>query len=123
MKLRSRSKSARKTHGRTPRISSAPGGKAAQHNPLVLQAECTQSHAEELKGELCALLEHKETVTLDAGAVERVDTAALQLLAAFVRDRHLAGRAVEWCAASSALVSAVQLLGMDAMLSLNEAHP
>ncbi len=71
-----------------------------------------------LKKSLCALSAQAGTVMLDAGAVERIDTATLQLLAAFVRDRRLAGRAVEWHAVSAAMASAARVLGMSSMLSL-----
>ena len=59
--------------------------------------------AGELKSALCALLPQDGTVTLDGTAVERIDTAALQLLAAFVRDRRLAGAALQWRAVSPAV--------------------
>ncbi len=122
MKLRPRSKTVRKPkRGRQTRVAPAPRGKAARGNPLVLQPECTLADAAELKSALCALLAHEATVTLDAASVERIDTAALQLLAAFVRDRRLAGLAVEWRAVSRAMHSAAQLLGMGSMLSLSEA--
>ncbi len=122
MKVRPRSKPARKpTRGRQTRIAPAPRGKAARRNALVLRPECMLSDAAALKQRLCALLPHEGTVTLDAGAVERIDTAALQLLAAFIRDRRLAGRPVEWRAVSDVLSCAARVLGMDVMLSLTEA--
>ncbi len=74
-----------------------------------------------LKSALCALLSEDGTVTLEGAAVERIDTAALQLLAAFVRDRRLAGAALRWQSVSPAMHSAARTLGMDTMLALNEA--
>lgn len=122
MKVRPRSKPARKSkRGRPARVAAVPRGKAARGTPLVLQPECTLADATALKEALCARLAHNETVTLDATAVERIDTATLQLLAAFVRDRRLAGRAVMWRGVSEAIVGAAQLLGMVSMLSLGEA--
>lgn len=121
MKLRPRSKPARKpTRGRQTRVAAATRGKAVRRKPLVLQHECMLAGAMALKKSLCALSSQAETVTLDAGAVKRIDTAALQLLAAFVRDRRLAGHAVEWHAVSAAMASAARVLGMSSMLSLAE---
>lgn len=85
---------------------------------LVLQADCTLAEADSLQAALTGLLEEPRTVTLDAGAVQRIDTAALQLLAAFVRDRRLAGRIVGWREAERTLEPAARLLGMSDMLGL-----
>lgn len=81
-----------------------------------MNAECTLAEAEPLKTALIGLLDEPEAVTLDAGAVQRVDTAALQLLAAFVRDRRLLGRETQWRGADQTLQPAARLLGMDGML-------
>ncbi len=122
MKLSSRSKPARKpARSRTPRVAAARRGPNASSNALILQAECTLAESSSLKSALCALLPNTATVTLDAAAVERIDTATLQMLAAFVRDRRLAGGAIEWRSASTALRDAARLLGMDSMLLLTEA--
>ena len=58
-------------------------------------------------------------MVLDAAAVTRIDTAALQLLAAFVRDRRLTGGLIKWHGVSEELTNAARLLGMDAMLALS----
>ena len=122
MKLSSRSKPARKaTRSRSPRVAAATDGAHPPSNALILQAECTLAESAGLKSALCALLANAEPVTLDAAAVERIDTATLQLLAAFVRDRRLAGGAIEWRSVSAAVREAARLLGMDSMLSLSEA--
>ncbi|MGC8518405.1 MAG: STAS domain-containing protein [Steroidobacteraceae bacterium] len=107
--------------GRQAAVAAAPRGKSKRRNHLVLKAECTLANAGELKSALCALRSQDGTVTLDGTAVERIDTAALQLLAAFVRDRRLAGTSLQWQSASPAMHSAARLLGMDTMLALNEA--
>ena len=116
MNLRPRTKPARSPkRGRQAAVAAAPRGKSKRRNHLVLKAECTLADAGELKSALCALLPQ------DGTAVERIDTAALQLLAAFVRDRRLAGAALQWQSASPAVHSAARLLGMETMLALNEA--
>ena len=50
--------------------------------------------------------------------VDRVDTAGLQLLAAFVRDLRAEARTVEWVGCSDALNKAAQALGLHAALCL-----
>jgi ABC-type transporter Mla MlaB component len=55
---------------------------------------------------------------IDGTAVDRVDTAGLQLLAAFVRDLRAEARPVEWVGYSDALNKAAQALGLHAALCL-----
>jgi ABC-type transporter Mla MlaB component len=120
MKARPRSKSARKpVRRRSTRTAAAPRSALATDGPLVLEPECTLAGAMQLRDALCARLPQPGAVLLDAAAVVRIDTAALQLLAAFVRDRRLAGGPVQWLGVSQELTDAARLLGMDAMLALN----
>jgi ABC-type transporter Mla MlaB component len=111
-----------------PRGKPASRGKAARGTPpesrtqedgaLTLTAECTVAEAESLKAELARRLPATEPVTVDVSALQRIDTAGLQLLAAFVRDRRTAGRAVQWRGQACALEAAAGLLGLNDMLEL-----
>ena len=83
---------------------------------LVLASECTVAEADALKSELARRLDESETVTVDVTALQRIDTAGLQLLAAFVRDRRTAGRTIAWRGRAAALEAAAGLLGLDSML-------
>ena len=83
---------------------------------ITLPAECTTADAAELKGRLLKLIAHPSTVTLDSGSVKRVDTATLQMLTAFVRDRRAEGLAVEWSGEGAALKHAAGLLGLSSLL-------
>lgn len=56
---------------------------------------------------------------VDAGAVERVHTASLQVLAAWWRDRDAAGHRTEWTACSEPLQAAAGTLGLEAALGLD----
>jgi ABC-type transporter Mla MlaB component len=85
---------------------------------LLLAAECTVAQADTLKSELGRRLQEPAPVTLDVSAVQRIDTAGLQLLAAFIRDRRTAGRAVTWRGQAAALTTAAGLLGLNDMLEL-----
>jgi ABC-type transporter Mla MlaB component len=110
-KKRIRSRPARRASG------GGPQGRR-QDASLLLAAECTVAEAETLKSELGRRLQQSEPVTLDVSALQRIDTAGLQLLAAFVRDRRTAGRAVAWRGRASALETAAGLLGLHDMLEL-----
>src|SRR5579883_1855516 len=74
-------------HPKRPATRTA-GSPALVPSPLVLPAECTLADAESLKLKLAALLQDVSPVTLDVSGVRRIDTASLQLLAAFARDRR-----------------------------------
>lgn len=85
---------------------------------VVLAANCSVKDAAALKSSLCAWSNHGDAVTLDVSAVERVDTATMQLLCAFVRDRSGRKQSVAWRGESAALQDAVRLLGVGALLGL-----
>jgi ABC-type transporter Mla MlaB component len=60
------------------------------------------------------------TDNLDGSQVERIDSAGLRLLVAFIRERRAAGYAIGWRAASSVLNRAVWLTGLTAAINLPE---
>jgi phospholipid transport system transporter-binding protein len=97
--------------GKAPRARRGAAG-------ISLGAECTLAEADSLKRALLRLLEEPRSVAVRIGALQRVDTAGLQLLAAFVRDRRAAGRRVEWHGRAPALDAAATLLGLRDMLEL-----
>jgi anti-anti-sigma regulatory factor len=61
---------------------------------------------------------NKQSIVFDAGEVERVDAAALQMLAALFRD---AASPPEWENMSAALVRSAQLVGLLKHLHLPES--
>jgi anti-anti-sigma regulatory factor len=63
-------------------------------------------------------LARAQPVALDAAAVQRVDTAALQVLAAFVRTAQARGVAVSWRTVPESLTRAAGLLGLRDVLGL-----
>jgi ABC-type transporter Mla MlaB component len=84
----------------------------------ALGEQCTLAEAESLKGALIRLLEEPRPVVVEIAALRRVDTAGLQLLAAFVRDRRAAGRQVEWRGRAPALDAAAAVLDLRDLLEL-----
>jgi ABC-type transporter Mla MlaB component len=80
-------------------------------------ADCTIAQAGDLKAQLARLLEEPTAVTLDLSAIRRIDTAALQVLTVFIRERRAAGRDVECRGASDAFLVTADVLGLRALFS------
>jgi len=92
------------------------------HSVFALAAECTIADIAPLKASLAGLLEHPSAVTLDVAAIQRIDTASMQLVAAFVRERESHGHQVEWRGSAPVFGSAARLLGLAAMLHLPDSN-
>jgi anti-anti-sigma regulatory factor len=106
------------------RSSAATIGPTAAIKPdgvLRLPAQCTIRDAAQLLAQLLVHIERAAPVYIDASQVERVDTAALQLLVVFLRDRKAEQRAVVWLDCSDAMVRAARTLGLAGALSLSAA--
>jgi phospholipid transport system transporter-binding protein len=97
---------------------SEPETPAAAPTSLTLAAECLVIDASSLKASLSSLLDQPKPVTVDASGLQRIDTAALQVITAFVRERADRGHPVEWQGAAPVLVTAAQLLGLTSLLKL-----
>ena len=101
-----------------PSIRGGRTQRAREPSPVAfaLPAECTLAGASELKTHLTPLLSHPASVKLDGSRVRRIDTASLQLLVAFIRDRRANGLPIEWMGQTPTLGHAVNLLGLTAEL-------
>lgn len=101
-------------------MSAAPRRKRAARRPrvtrVVLAPDLGIATVTELKDALAAALAKGAPVAVDASAVARVDTAALQLLMAFTRAMQDAGAALEWRAPSEAFARSAGRLGLLAAL-------
>lgn len=128
-----RAPAAKHAHGKqgSPRESQAARGsrhlqrrrskaKTAPAGVFVLSADCTVAASGALKTGLLEVLREPQPVTLDIASVQRIDTAGIQLIAAFVRERESLGLQVGWRGAASAFTSAARLLGVAAALGLPE---
>lgn len=107
------------TKKRRPRRSA---GRAGDTVPLVLDAELGIRTVTELHRQLLALRDEARVVAVDGRAVQRVDTAALQALVAFVRARQAAGLGVRWDAVSDRVRRVAGDLGLGAALALPEGE-
>lgn len=85
-----------------------------------LPVQCEMRSVVEFKSQLQPLLENDD-VTLDATVVERVDTAFMQMLLAFVSSRSKAGRTTAWSACSDVFAAAAKLLGMSKLLGMEQS--
>ena len=93
----------------------------AKASTIVLAAHCSVKDAAALKISLCAVAKNSAPVTVDATALERIDTATVQLLCAFVRDRSGRSQSVTWLGDSPALQDAARLLGVRGLLGFDDA--
>jgi anti-anti-sigma regulatory factor len=89
---------------------------------VALPADCRMSSQGGLMAELLHALDER-AIVLDGQAVERIDTAALQLLALFRREVVTRGGAVRWREPSEALHDAGVLLGLTTFLDLPAGEP
>jgi anti-anti-sigma regulatory factor len=114
-------KAARKT-GSNPRtaraIPTAAASKRKAVRPLALPVECGIAMVEELKSGLLKRVSDSGSVRIDASAVQRIDTASLQVLAAFARDRRVAGLPVAWVGVSDVVTDAAGMLDLTETLGL-----
>lgn len=97
-------------------------GKGAKPIEIGLPADCRMAAQSALLADLLGALNAAAT-TLDGRAVERVDTAALQLLTLFQREAAARGCAVSWLGASETLCDAAGVLGLTQALNLPAAVP
>ena len=95
--------------------------KPAKHSRTALGAECTIEHAPALQKQLAKALADRARVTLDFSAVKRCDTAGMQVLVAFIRERRAAGRDVELASLSDHFLATAKLLGLSALFVPAEA--
>jgi ABC-type transporter Mla MlaB component len=105
---------------RARRASSAATTRPAATLParLALGTDCTLREAAGLKALLLQTVSPTGQVIIEAGAVERIDAAGLQLLVAFARREAAAGRQLTWQSASDELLGAGTRLGLLAALGL-----
>lgn len=90
---------------------------------IKLDANCGIKDAAALMDSLRAMVDVPDDVVIEAGGVERLDTAIVQLLCAFVRQRASLSRKVVWRGSSPALAEAARLLGVQALLALPADAP
>jgi anti-anti-sigma regulatory factor len=86
--------------------------------PLALASFCTLREAVAMKGQLLERLDQAGDVEIDAGSVEKIDTAGLQLLVAFSRQLRESHRALAWKAVAPEMTRAAAQIGLADTLGL-----
>ncbi|HXD36255.1 MAG TPA: STAS domain-containing protein [Rhodanobacter sp.] len=111
-------------HGTAPEATTAGAAVAAPESAvaagpmtLALPADFRLAAQAAFKQQLIGALAH-DAIVLDGSAVERVDTAALQLLVVFQRELDARQRVPTWQSASPVLTEAADLLGLTQTLKM-----
>ena len=89
---------------------------------LKLEASCTLRDSIDMQFQLLAVDFGDSDVLVDGSAVERIDTAGLQMLLSFTRHQATRGKSVKWTAVSAELGRGSQLLGLNSLLGLPDTN-
>ncbi len=89
--------------------------------PLELGPDLGIEQAAELKETLASQLDSGRSVVIDVSSTERIHSASLQLIAAFVRERQAAGRKTRLADPSPAFQDAASALALTSALGLPES--
>jgi ABC-type transporter Mla MlaB component len=112
------------THSMTKRKKGTANHRSRTPSPrsevFALSASCTVTESAALKSALLEILPEPTPVTLDVARLQRIDTAGMQLIVAFVRERESHGLRVEWRSMAPTFTSAAHLLGVASLLQLPE---
>ena len=85
---------------------------------VTLNGVTSVANAEEIHAVLASLLVRKGKITLNLSAVERIDTAVLQLLIAFRRAADARGCPTVWSKLSEPVIDTSRRLGLFESLEL-----
>ena len=107
------------TEVKTPAVDAPPAAASASPRAgLKLEASCTLRDSIDMQFQLLAVDFGDSDVLVDGSAVERIDTAGLQMLLSFTRHQATRGKSVKWSAVSPELSRGSQLLGLDSLLGI-----
>ncbi len=90
----------------------------ADGSTLKLPEEISIANVTEWKNKLVDFVHEPGPLTLDAEDLSRVDTAAIQLLLAFILKAQAGDKACNWQNPSTALIKTAEQLGLARPLSL-----
>ncbi len=86
--------------------------------PLALDETLGLETIESLQAALTKHLSSRSAIELDAAAVETIDTAAIQLLAAFAGKVEDSGQTIRWLNTPEVVRTSARLLGLERQLGL-----
>lgn len=96
-----------------------PAAPSAPPQDIKLDGKVDISSIATLRERLSAALETGESLSIDASAVDSVDTASLQLLVAFANKASKRAQTLAWVEVSDALRERATLLDLDTALDLD----
>lgn len=99
-----------------------PSAAATARAGLKLEASCTLRDSIDMQFQLLAVDFGDADVVVDGSAVERIDTAGLQMLLSFARHQAGRGKTLGWSAVSPELARGSQLLGVAGALGIPEPN-
>jgi anti-anti-sigma regulatory factor len=97
--------------------SAPPPGEQEVAGVIDLPAQCLLRDAAEYRQRLLKCV-NATSVVIDVGAVERIDTAFVQVLLAFARSRNDASQSIVWRRVNPEFAEAVRLVGLQSELSV-----
>lgn len=86
---------------------------------ITLPEEIRIANAEQFKEDLIIAIESDSKITIDGSKVNRIDTAAIQLLTALSHECNEQGHPLIWEGVSEKFLSYVKLLGLQESLGLH----
>lgn len=91
----------------------------AGSNPLVLPAEMSIIEVESLQAQFQAAMAEQDSLVISASLVERIDTAAMQLLATLCLTCSQQHLPVVWQDPSDIFLMSARLLGVSSALGIS----
>jgi len=88
--------------------------------PVVLDSNPSIQNVAELREQLVVVCKSASGVVIDAGKVETIDTAALQLLSAFVNSVRGQSRTIEWSELSDVFRDMADLADLGRCLGIGD---
>jgi anti-anti-sigma regulatory factor len=112
-----RKKAASRVRASAPVARASAKSGSASRTSATFPADFTIAQADDVRQQLARIVAKPTSVTLDLSAIRRIDTAGLQVLMAFIRERRAAGRAVECAGATESFAVTAQMLGLGAVFA------
>ncbi len=101
-----------------PKTSKKPA--SAESGPVILASQSGIKNIAELKERLTVALSSGSAITIDAGKVESIDIAALQLLVAFINSAREQSRTFEWKELSTVFCDMADLADLSRCLGIGD---
>jgi ABC-type transporter Mla MlaB component len=99
----------------------SPQHRVTTPRKIVLDTQIGISGIRNFKSLLEKILSRKQ-LTIDASKLEKIDTSALQLLAAFMLEADKRSIKVNWQSPSARFINSARLLGLVELLKLPAEH-